>query len=225
MSQARNASRSDSCSAVVCRSIGRSMAQSPRRLTPMSGRNRRLRRRGLRPLDRSAGAARRRGHAARSDGRTRRAPGAGRDRGRSWERCRAPVSGNGGRGGRGDDPNRAHRAGRAARLRRRSVVRDGGPGMACHRGARRRGRAGTGHGGGGRALRGDRAPPGGRTLPPLHPGARGAQWRRGAGGRGDQGLARGARAGRGGRLCRLCAGDGRGHRHPVGFGRARAPER
>ena len=39
MSQARNASRNDSCSAVVCRSIGRSMAQPPRRVTPMSGRN------------------------------------------------------------------------------------------------------------------------------------------------------------------------------------------
>ena len=47
----------------------------------------------------------------------------------------------------------------------------------------------------------------------------------GAGRRGDQGLARGAGGGRCGGLCRLCAGSGWGHRHPVGFGRARAPER
>src|ERR1700733_1010354 len=36
MSQARNDARSDSCSAVACRSIGRSMAQPPRQVTPVS---------------------------------------------------------------------------------------------------------------------------------------------------------------------------------------------
>src|SRR5271156_6290112 len=36
MSQARNDARSDSCSAVACRSIGRSMAQPPREVTPVS---------------------------------------------------------------------------------------------------------------------------------------------------------------------------------------------
>src|SRR5271170_7691384 len=36
MSQARNDARSDSCSAVACRSIRRSMAQRPREMTPVS---------------------------------------------------------------------------------------------------------------------------------------------------------------------------------------------
>src|SRR3984885_2413075 len=36
MSQARNDARSDSCSAVACRSIGRSMAQPPHEVTPVS---------------------------------------------------------------------------------------------------------------------------------------------------------------------------------------------
>ena len=162
--------------------------------TRVSG-HRRLRRRGLRPLSRPAGAARCRGHPPRRDGRVRRPPGPCRDRS---DRRHPPRSGCrlGRHGGR-----------RAAGLRRRRVVRHGGAGVAGDRAPRGRGRPGAGHGGARRAVRGDRPAPGGGAVPAHHRGARRAVRRRGAGGRRDQGLARGAgRGGRGG-LRRRGAGD------------------
>ena len=137
----------------------------------------------------------------------RRPPGPRRDRG---DRRDPPGSGDSARGDGG---------GRTAGLRRRRVVRHGGAGVAGDRAARGRERPRPGHGRAGRALRADRAPPGGGAVPPHRRGARCALRGRGPGRRRDRGLARGAGPGRRGGLRGRRPGPRRPHGHRVGGAR------